>query len=111
MSTSKLSFTIRRPVPPTRRDSGTDSAPEPNFKVPALPKRLATPSSGGSPLGSPAPSSGPQRRHHHSQDKDSSDEEYEQGDELVIGFDQSGVQRCVPLPLPFFSTEWGRSSQ
>lgn len=100
MSTSKVSFTIRRPTPVSRGDSGTDSAPEPNFKVPALPKRLATHSNGGSPLGSPAPSPAPRRRNPHAQEKDSSDEEDEDAVELVTGFDQFGVQRCVPLPLP-----------
>ena len=100
MSSSKVSFTIRRPTPVSRGDSGTDSTPEPNFKVPALPKHLAAPSNGGSPLGSPAPSPAPRRRNPRSQEKDSSDEEDEEADELVTGFDQFGVQRCVPLPLP-----------
>ena len=111
MSTSKVAFTIRRPTSVSRADPGNDSTPEPNFKVPALPKRLATSSNGGSSHGSPAPSPAPRRRQPHAQDEDSSDEEDEEAEELVTGFDQFGVQRCVPLSLPLPSRERSRSSQ
>ncbi|KAH9919831.1 DExH-box splicing factor binding site-domain-containing protein, partial [Fomitopsis serialis] len=86
------SFTIRRPTPVSRGDSGTDSAPEATFKVPALPKHLAASSNGGSPLGSPAPSPRPRIRSYNSHEKDSSDEEDEEAEELVTGFDQFGTR-------------------
>lgn len=96
---SKVSFTVRRPSPLSREaSSGADSDPSGGFKIPAIPRRLngngtSTP---GSPLSrSAAPS--PKRSY---ADRDSSDEDESQ-DELVTGFDQFGVQRCVTSwPIP-----------
>lgn len=87
---SKFSFTIRRPTPESRAtSSGSEDS---DFKVPALPKRLLGANGGGSPLArSAAPSPKPIPRTY--SERDSSDEEDEQEDELVTGFDQFGVQR------------------
>ncbi|KAJ7188565.1 DExH-box splicing factor binding site-domain-containing protein [Mycena filopes] len=90
---SKVSFTIRRPTPVSREASSgpeSDSA----FKIPALPRHLAQDSAPGSPLSRSRNSSPPARYH----DPDSSDEDDEQQDELVTGFDAMGAQRCVSFP-------------
>lgn len=97
---SSVSFTVRRPSPVSRGDSDSEG-----FKVPTLPQRLLSGGGGsapGSPLGnsrnqSPAPRAKPSARSY--QERDSSDEEDEETDELVTGFDQFGVQRWVPSPL------------
>ncbi|TDL24862.1 hypothetical protein BD410DRAFT_766411 [Rickenella mellea] len=99
MSSSKVSFTIRRPSPISRQgSSGPESDKESNFKVPPLPRHLtdsgrSTPTSplvNGHRNGRPVKRT-PSRR----DEADSSDEENEAVDEMVTGFDQFGVQRCV----------------
>ena len=92
-ATNKLSFTIRRPSPVSRASSaGADS----DFKVPALPRHLSGTNSGaGSPLGRGSPK--PKSRTY--EERDSSDEDEVLEDELVTGFDQFGVQRCVNSSL------------
>ena len=87
-ASDKLSFTIRRPSPPSRASStGADS----DFKIPALPRHLAQDSAPGSPLSRSRTSSPPARYH----GPDSSDEDDEPQDELVSAFDAMGAQRCV----------------
>ncbi|THG96675.1 hypothetical protein EW026_g5200 [Hermanssonia centrifuga] len=95
-SANKLSFTIRRPSPVSRASStGADSD---TFKVPALPRHLSTNNSGaGSPLGRSSPK--PKSRTY--DERDSSDEDEVMQDELVTGFDQFGVQRCVHTSLSY----------
>jgi G-patch domain len=91
-TSSKVSFTVRRPSPISREtSSGPDSDSQP-FKIPAIPRHLNGNSSNpGSPLArSAAPS--PKRSFI---DRDSSDEDEEVEDELVTGFDRFGVRRCV----------------
>ncbi|KIK79684.1 hypothetical protein PAXRUDRAFT_833989 [Paxillus rubicundulus Ve08.2h10] len=110
---SKVSFTIHRPTPISRPSS---SGPESDcqFKVPALPRHLASARSSatGSPLaGSPRTQSSREDSDYDSENglvfpnsfglreavshhTDSSDEEDEKvEDELVSGFDQFGVKR------------------
>ncbi|KAI0784054.1 DExH-box splicing factor binding site-domain-containing protein [Abortiporus biennis] len=89
MSSSKLSFTIRRPTPVSRASSTGAESDSSGFKVPALPRHLqsANNSNPGSPLGH---SNSPKRGY---SERDSSDEEDDAEDELVTGFDQFGVQR------------------
>ncbi|GBE83840.1 Pre-mRNA-splicing factor spp2 [Sparassis crispa] len=91
-TTSKVSFTIRRPTPVSRDESsGGDS--DSGFKVPHLPRHLV---SGGSTPGSPLARSAPASPKHNSRkytERDSSDEDEEIEDELVTGFDSFGVQR------------------
>lgn len=84
---SKVSFTVRRPTPVSRSESDSDG----DFKVPALPRHLVNSrdSHSGSPL-SRSVTASPQH-------SDSSDEEDQNQDELIVGFDQFGVQRCVHL--------------
>jgi G-patch domain len=85
MTTSKVSFTIRRPTPVSRApSSGPDSDSSSSFKVPSLPRHLTL----GSPLTRSVTSS--PKPH-----EDSSDED----DELVTEFDRFGAQRCVSVPL------------
>ncbi|KAK7685107.1 hypothetical protein QCA50_011946 [Cerrena zonata] len=88
----KVSFTIRRPTPVSRASSaGNDS--DSGFKVPSLPRHLANETSHpGSPLARSVRSS-PKRTYN---EVDSSDEETEDQDELVTGFDSFGVQRVIP---------------
>ncbi|KAF8837716.1 hypothetical protein BDN67DRAFT_972567 [Paxillus ammoniavirescens] len=110
---SKVSFTIRRPTPISRPSS---SGPESDcqFKVPALPRHLASGGNSvtGSPLaGSPRTYSSREDSDddsenglvfpngfglrevvsHHTDSSDEEDEKVE--DELVSGFDQFGVKR------------------
>ncbi|KIJ59625.1 hypothetical protein HYDPIDRAFT_100389 [Hydnomerulius pinastri MD-312] len=93
--TSKVSFTVRRPTPISRPSS---SGPESDrqFKVPALPRHLASAGSSGtgSPLAVFTNSSGQRASDgHHNDSSDGEDERAE--DELVTGFDQFGVQRLI----------------
>ncbi|KAF8638045.1 hypothetical protein AX16_010677 [Volvariella volvacea WC 439] len=85
----KVSFTVRRPSPVSRASSAADSDGS-SFRVPALPKRLASPlarSATGSPNTAASSS--------YYDEPDSSDEEDERiQDELVTGFDRFGVQRA-----------------
>ncbi|KLO11864.1 hypothetical protein SCHPADRAFT_998559 [Schizopora paradoxa] len=91
MSTTKLSFTVRRPSPLSRQTSaGPDSDRESNFKVPAIPARLTD--SGRSTPNSPL-ANGHKKPQFVPREVDSSDEEDEEVDEMVTGFDQFGVQR------------------
>lgn len=97
MSTpAPVSFTVRRPSPVSRSTSSGPDSDGPSFKVPALPRHLTNEGSRlGSPLGrgSPAPKKTQSRTF---EERDSSDEGSDDGaDELVTGFDQFGVQRCV----------------
>lgn len=96
-SGSKVSFTVRRPSPPSRTSS---SGPDSDFKVPALPRHLTASSAPGSPLRRESPK--PNSRTY--EERDSSDEDGGIEDELVTGFDQFGVQRCVSFPLPLAGT-------
>jgi len=95
-STPAVSFTIRRPSPVSRGGSSGADSDGPSFKIPALPKHLRN---GGSTPGSPlaqgeSAASSPKRSY---DSVDSSDEEDETQDELILGFDKFGVQRCVKL--------------
>ncbi|KAI0356016.1 hypothetical protein OH77DRAFT_1453735 [Trametes cingulata] len=88
---AKVSFTIRRPTPASRAESDS----EPTFKVP-LPRHLS--SSGNSTPNSPLARSSPPSPKRKSSSRtyaepDSSDEESGPEDELVTGFDESGLQR------------------
>lgn len=91
---AKVSFTIRRPTPASRAESDTDSS----FKVPTLPRHISGTSTPNSPLARSSPPS-PKANSRTYTERDSSDEDSEPEDELVTGFDQFGVQRCV-LSLP-----------
>jgi len=96
MTTPAVSFTIRRPSPVSRGGSSGADSDGPPFKVPALPKHLRN---GGSTPGSPlaqgeSTASSPKRSY---DSVDSSDEEDGAQDELILGFDKFGVQRCVIL--------------
>lgn len=96
VAANKLSFTIRRPTPVSRSSStGADS----DFKVPALPHHLTNPNSGAS---SPLSRSSPKPNSRTYDERDSSDEEGAEEIELVTGFDQFGVQRCVRLLSIFY---------
>jgi G-patch domain len=92
---SKVSFTVRRPTPDSRATSAGPDSDDTRFKLPALPRHLASHHSpNNSTLGSPLAGSSPKRSANNS--PDSSDEENDQPtDELVTGFDRFGVQRCV----------------
>lgn len=95
-STPAVSFTVRRPSPVSRGGSSGADSDGPSFKIPALPKHLRN---GGSTPGSPlaqgeSAASSPKRSY---DSVDSSDEEGETQDELILGFDKFGVQRCVKL--------------
>lgn len=92
-----VSFTVRRPSPISRGPSSGPDSDGPSFKVPALPRHLTNEGSKpGSPLGRASPT-GKKAQSRTFEERDSSDEESDGGtDELVTGFDQFGVQRCVP---------------
>lgn len=102
---SKVFFTIRRPTPSSSRatSTGPDSdaaatpphASAPSFKIPALPRHL-TDQGAGSRSGSNSPKPRARTYEERGEESDSSDEERTE-DELVTGFDQFGVQRCVSL--------------
>lgn len=108
-SAQKLSFTIRRPTPTSRASSTGADSDSSNFKLPALPKHLSSAASmnghnerqnrsgTSSPLGRASPAPKPNSRTYN--ERDSSEDEDEGEDELVTGFDQFGVQRCVFLYL------------
>ena len=99
MSASKVSFTIRRPTPVSRAPSSGPDSDSASFKLPSIPRRLA---SGGRSTGSPLPrsaTSSPRPKQplaydpYHSDEGGDDDDDVQ--DELVTGFDQFGVQRCV----------------
>jgi hypothetical protein len=93
-----VSFTIRRPTPESRATSTGPESDDIRFKLPALPRHLIQDASASnSTPGSPLAGNSPKRSAPDS--VDSSDEDDNQPtDELVTGFDQFGVQRCVPTP-------------
>ncbi|KAJ8455491.1 hypothetical protein ONZ51_g12438 [Trametes cubensis] len=95
----KVSFTIRRPTPAARAESDSDSS----FKVPSLPRHLSGTSTPNSPLARSTPPSPKRKPARTYAERDSSDEDSEPEDELVTGFDQFGVQRCVSSPFAFSS--------
>ena len=115
MSTdSMVSFTVRRPTPVSRQSSsGPESDREGSFKVPALPRHI---SGGGSSRSTPQSplikESTPNKRHELSKfdDEDSSDEGEGAVDEIVTGFDQFGVQRCVDFSCALFVSLFGFST-
>ncbi|KAJ7039183.1 DExH-box splicing factor binding site-domain-containing protein [Mycena alexandri] len=86
---SKVSFTIRRPTPVSRDASSGPESDSSTFRIPALPRHLTQDSAPGSPLSRSRNSSPPARY----PEPDSSDEDDEQQDELVTGFDAMGAQR------------------
>lgn len=89
---AKVSFTVRRPTPVSRQgSSGLESDQESAFKVPALPRHLTE--NGRSTSASPLANGS--SIHSGNTEIDSSDEEEGDVDEMVVGFDQFGVQRCV----------------
>jgi hypothetical protein len=96
-SVPKISFTIRPPTSLSRAGSSGGESDDPPFKIPRLPRRLVNESTPGSPLARSTNSSPRPRRLRH-EERDSSDED-DDGvtDELVTGFDQFGVQRCVAI--------------
>ncbi|TFK46611.1 hypothetical protein OE88DRAFT_875523 [Heliocybe sulcata] len=92
--TPTVSFTIRRPTPVSRNSSEPDSDSA-SFKIPAIPRHVAASQSApGSPLARSANAS-PKLSSRTYSERDSSDEEDEEIDELVTGFDQFGAKRCV----------------
>src|ERR1700722_1023965 len=102
---TKVSFTVRRPTPVSRgASSGPESDSSSSFKVPSLPRhlKLAGDSAPGSPLVRSATSSPrPTRAFHDSNDQSDEGEDDEPKDELLIGFDQLGVQKVTtPLVIP-----------
>lgn len=92
---SKVSFTVRQPTPDSRGTSSGPDSDSGSFKKPALPKHLSTHSplrhSTTKPKGKPIS--------YYDGQPDSSDEEDEEQDELVTGFDRFGVERCVDFLL------------
>jgi hypothetical protein len=95
-STPTVSFTVHRRSPISRGGSSGADSDGPSFKIPALPKHLRN---GGSTSGSPLAQDGsagssPKRSY---DSVDNSDEEDQTQDELILGFDKFGVQRCVKL--------------
>jgi hypothetical protein len=99
---SAVSFTVRRPTPPSHVASGNDSDGS-VFKVPALPKRLASSnnsSNAPSPLSqSQTPNSNRKRpASAFDEDSDSGPEDHVV-EELVVGFDAMGAERCVSFGL------------
>ena len=99
---SSVSFTVRRPTPPRRRTPGNDSDGS-VFKVPALPSRLASSnnsSNAPSPLSKSQSLNSNGKRPASAFDEDSdSDPEDHFFEELVVGFDAMGAQRCVSFGL------------
>jgi len=97
-----MSFTVRRPTPPSRMTPGNDSD-GPVFKVPALPSRLA---SSNNSSNAPSPlskfqtlnSNGKRPASAFDGDSDSGPED-NVVEELVVGFDAMGAQRCVSFGL------------
>ncbi|EGN93912.1 hypothetical protein SERLA73DRAFT_189032, partial [Serpula lacrymans var. lacrymans S7.3] len=104
-ATSKVSFTIRRPTPVSRATSSGADSDSGSFKVPSLPRHLTTDSGTGSPLARDGGASPKRTYSEHRYEDDSSDEEDDRiQDELVTGFDEFGVQRCVPFSSAPFSS-------
>lgn len=98
--TSKVSFTVRRPTPISRHgSSGIDSDHEGVFKVPSLPRHLSENgrSSPASPLVNGTLKARPTAKVDYK--ADSSDEEEQDVDEMITGFDEFGVERCVVFSI------------
>lgn len=115
-SAGKLSFTIRRPTPTSRASSTGADSDSSNFKLPALPRHLASSTShhhtnGSSGASSPLGRSSPKPSARTYRERDSSDEDEGVEDELVTGFDQFGVQRCVSHLSPLPSNGVGNSQK
>ncbi|KAF8348190.1 DExH-box splicing factor binding site-domain-containing protein [Amanita rubescens] len=94
MGEEEVSFTVRRPTPPSRTASSGPDSDNPSFKTPALPRHLtaANDSLSGSPLARSAASSPGGTYYQH--ESDSSDEDDDQlQDQLLTSFDQFAVQR------------------
>jgi hypothetical protein len=106
-TTNRVSFTVRRPTPPSRTASSGPDSDNPSFKTPALPRHLtgANDSLSGSPLARSAASSpGGTPVSYYQHEPDSSDEEDDQlQDQLLTSFDQFAVQRCVDSSIPIHS--------
>ncbi|EIW55089.1 uncharacterized protein TRAVEDRAFT_74053 [Trametes versicolor FP-101664 SS1] len=83
------------PTPSSRAESDSDSS----FKVPTLPRHLSGTSTPNSPLARSSPPS-PKQHSRTYTERDSSDEDSGNEDELVTGFDQFGVQRVREKPKP-----------
>ncbi|KAF8627800.1 hypothetical protein AX15_004226 [Amanita polypyramis BW_CC] len=101
----KVSFTIRRPTPPSRTESTGPESDSSLFKLPALPRHLASANdSNFTSLLTRSATSSPDRtpiNAYSQHDQDSSDEDDEHAqDELLTSFDQIAVQRCVVFTLP-----------
>ena len=92
----KVSFTIRRPTPVSRASS--TGANDADFKIPAIPARLAGSANSSAP-GSPLRRDSPKPHSRTYGERDSSSEDEEVDDELVTGFDKFGVQRCVSFAM------------
>ena len=108
---SSVSFTVRRPTPTPRATSGNDSDGS-VFKVPALPSRLASSnnsSNAPSPLSKPQPlnSNGKRPASAFDEDGDSGPEDHVV-EELVVGFDAMGAQRCVSIS--FYTAREGQDT-
>jgi len=108
---STLSFTVRRPTPPSHVVSGNDSDGS-VFKVPALPSRLA---SSNNSSNAPSPLSKSQTLNPNGKrpasafddDSDSGPEDHVV-EELVVGFDAMGAERCVSFG--FFTAREGQGT-
>lgn len=92
---SAVSFTVRRPTPPSHVVSGNDSDGS-VFKVPALPSRLTSGSNTPSRLSKSQTlnSNGKRPANAFDGDSDSGPEDHVV-EELVVGFDAMGAERCV----------------
>lgn len=111
---------IRRPTPSTSRatSTGPDSdaaatpphaSSTPVFKIPALPRHL-TEDGAGSRSGSNSPKPRARTYDDRGEESDSSEEERTE-DELVTGFDQFGVQRCVSLGFTSLTSGFSTPTQ
>lgn len=95
-STPAVSFTVKRRTPISRSGSSGAESDGPLFKIPALPKHIRNgESTPGSPLAQDESARSSPKRTYDS--VDNSDEEDQTQDELISGFDNFGVQRCVKL--------------
>ncbi|KAG6866682.1 hypothetical protein C0991_000792 [Blastosporella zonata] len=90
--TEKVSFTIRRPTPVSRAPSSGPESDSSLYKIPSLPRHLVNTTRPESPLARSSTSSPVVYTPH---DPASSDEDDNDKDQLVTGFDRFGVRRCV----------------
>lgn len=105
---SAVSFTVRRPTPPSHVASGNDSDGS-VFKVPALPSRLASSSNTPSPLSKSQTlnSNGKRPATAFDEDSDSGPDDHVV-EELVVGFDAMGAERCVSFG--FYTAQEGQGT-